>query len=79
MKTLYESTHAQINLNTETATIELIWKDVVTEQIYRDTFLKGLELLIGQGATSWISDIRKQGVVGTQSSQWLQKNVIQKQ
>lgn len=78
MKTLHEDSHAQINLNQELSTMELVWKGVVTEQVYRDTFSKGLELLIAESAKNWISDIRKQGIIGPDSAQWLQKYIIPK-
>ena len=41
-------------------------------------FTKGLELLIQQNATAWLSDIRKQGVVAPAQSQWLQTEIIPK-
>ncbi|SRR6056297_1208787 len=78
MKKLKETDHAIVQFEEETKTLELIWKKTVTKEIYRETFLESLDLLIKKNSENFISDIRKEGVVGPENTKWLQENIIPK-
>lgn len=78
MKLLFEHKKATLHFNEETNAIELSWKKIQDEETYKLMFSKGVEFLTEYKATKWLSDIRKQGVVGPQSSKWLQEVIIPK-
>jgi hypothetical protein len=78
MKKLKETDHAIVQFEEETKTLELIWKKTVTKEIYREVFLEALDLLIKNNSKNFISDIRKEGVVGPDNTKWLQENIIPK-
>jgi len=78
MKQLKENEYALIQFDEETKTLELIWKKTVTREVYRTIFLETLDLLIKQGSRNFISDIRKEGVIGPENTKWLQENIIPK-
>jgi hypothetical protein len=78
MKQLKENEYALIQFDEETKTLELIWKKTVTREVYRSIFLETLDLLIKQGSRNFISDIRKEGVIGPENTKWLQENIIPK-
>jgi hypothetical protein len=78
MRTLKENENAVVQFDDNTKTLELIWKKTVTKEIYRETFKDSLELLIKENSLNFISDIRKEGVVGPENTKWLQENIIPK-
>ncbi|QCK14462.1 STAS/SEC14 domain-containing protein [Mangrovivirga cuniculi] len=78
MKLLFEHDKADLYFNQETNSIELIWKKYQDADTYKLLFTKGIEFLKDFGATGWLSDIRKEGVVGPSSSRWLQDEAIPK-
>jgi hypothetical protein len=78
MKILHETDNALLQYNEDTNAIELIWKKFQDEVTYRMMFTKGIEYLKEQKATGWLSDIRKEGVVGPIQSKWLQEEIIPK-
>ena len=78
MKLLIELEKANLQYNAETNAIELIWKKFQDEVTYKMMFTKGIEYLKEFQATGWLSDIRKEGVVGPATSAWLQKEIIPK-
>ena len=78
MKLLIENERANLYFNEETNTIELIWKNFQNEEVYKLMFTRGIEYLKEFGGTGWLSDIRKEGVVGPAISAWLQTEIIPK-
>ncbi|MBT30681.1 MAG: hypothetical protein CMO01_13560 [Thalassobius sp.] len=78
MKLLIEHERADLSFNEDTNTIELVWKKFQNEEVYKMMFTKGIEHLQELGATGWLSDIRKEGVVGPATSTWLQTEIIPK-
>ena len=76
MKALFNSEYASISFNAEVKTLELIWKKPTTHGVYQEVFRKSLELLKTHKATSFISDIRNEGIIGPQGSKWLQEEII---
>ncbi|MBL6446025.1 STAS/SEC14 domain-containing protein [Fulvivirga sp. 29W222] len=76
MKLLLEHDKANLQFNEETNSIELIWKKYHDEASYRLMFTQGVKLLKEYGATGWLSDIRKEGVVGPTISSWMQKEIL---
>lgn len=78
MKLLLEHDKADLRFNEETNSIELIWKKYQDDATYRLMFTKGVEFLKEYGATGWLSDIRKEGIVGPATSSWMQKEILPK-
>ncbi|UII30478.1 hypothetical protein LVD17_19490 [Fulvivirga ulvae] len=78
MKLLLEHDKADLRFNEETNSIELIWKKYQDDATYRLMFTKGVEFLKEYGATGWLSDIRKEGIVGPATSAWMQKEILPK-
>lgn len=78
MKLLFEHEKANLNFNEETNAIELIWKKVHDEETYKMLFTKGLAFLKEYKATAWLSDIRKEGIVGPGTSKWMQREIMPK-
>ncbi len=76
MRTLHETEKALMRYNEDTNAIELIWKGQYDADTYKMMFTKGVEYLKEFKATAWLSDIRKEGVVGAASSKWLKEEVI---
>jgi len=78
MTELLNHEKAVLRYNEETNAIELIWKQTQDEDTYKMMFTKGLEAVIERDATGWLSDIRKEGIVGAAASEWVQKVIIPK-
>ena len=78
MKTLKDDEYSLIQFEKNTKTLELIWKKTVNKEVYRETFENALDLLLKHNSKNFISDIRKEGVVGPENTQWLQQNIIPK-
>jgi hypothetical protein len=56
----------------------LIWKKYQDEATYKMFFTKGAEAIAEFKASGWLSDIRKEGVVGTSLSSWMQQEILPK-
>jgi len=78
IKSLYQHDKAEISFNQETNSIELIWKKSQDDSSYKLIFEKVLQFLTEFKATGFLSDIRKEGVVGPASSKWVQEEVMPK-
>lgn len=78
IKVLLEHEKATLQFNQETNSIELIWKKFQDDATYKLMFTTGVEQLRQFGAAGWLSDIRKEGVVGPLTSQWMQKEILPK-
>lgn len=76
MKLLIEHDKADLRYNEETNAIELIWKKIHDVETYKMMFTKGLEYIKEYKATGWLSDIRKEGVVGPSTSEWMQQEIL---
>ena len=73
---LYENQKGELRFNADTNAIELIWKKPQDEESYKELFTKGLDFLIKNKATKWLSDIRNQGVVGPAASKWVADEIF---
>lgn len=78
MTVLFDHEKAVLKFNKETNSVELIWKQMQDESTYKLMFTNGLEAIKETGATGWMSDIRKEGVVGPALSNWMQKEILPK-
>ena len=78
MKKLLETEKAEIRFNPSTRAIELIWKSYADPATYKTVFTEGIKYMKEFGADAWLSDIRKQGVVGPGDAKWLQNEIIPK-
>jgi hypothetical protein len=76
MKELYQHEKGDIRYNEKTNAIELIWKKHQEEKTYKMMFTKILEFIKEYRATAFFSDIRKEGVVGPESSKWVQTEIM---
>jgi len=78
MTLLFNHEKAVLRYNRETNAFELIWKKQADEASYKMLFLKGLEAFKETGATAWLSDIRNEGIISPDLSNWLQENIFPK-
>ncbi len=78
MKLLFEHPKAVIQLNEETNSIELHWKLQQDPETYKIIFQKVFEFIGEYKTTGFLSDIRKEGVVGPDSANWLQTEMMPK-
>ncbi|UII28160.1 STAS/SEC14 domain-containing protein [Fulvivirga maritima] len=56
--------------------IVVVWKKIPSEEIYKGVFSQAVIELNSKGADKWLSDIRKQGVVGPSNTKWLQEEIL---
>ncbi|HAN18107.1 MAG: hypothetical protein A2X13_04040 [Bacteroidetes bacterium GWC2_33_15] len=78
MKLLFEHEKANLFYNEDTNSIELIWKKNQDSETYKLMFTKAVEFMKTYKTTGFLSDIRKEGVVGTESTKWMQQEIIPK-
>lgn len=78
MKVLFEHEKAVIKFNEEVNSIELHWKNTQDVETYKLLFLKILDFIKEYKTPNFLSDIRKEGVVGAESSKWVQTEIIPK-
>lgn len=78
MSVIIDHDKAVLQYNEKTNSIELIWKKYQDEATYKMLFTKGAEAIAEFKASGWLSDIRKEGVVGTSLSSWMQQEVLPK-
>lgn len=78
MKTLFEHDKVILRYNDQTNAIEMIWKKQHDQETYKMIFTKALEYIKDYKATGFFSDIRNEGIVGPESSKWVQKEIMQK-
>ena len=78
MKTIFENEKVALRFNHQTNAVEMIWKKQQDTDTYKMIFIKALEAINHYKATAFFSDIRKEGIVGPESSKWMQEEIMQK-
>ncbi|MDW7692749.1 hypothetical protein R9C00_11555 [Flammeovirgaceae bacterium SG7u.111] len=78
MKLLIETERATLHYLPNTNAILLTWLKVADADTYKHLFTQGLTHIRVNNANSWISDIRNEGVIGTDLSVWLKTEIIPK-
>lgn len=76
MRTFYDKPHAIAVYHAERRTIHCTWRKTASIEEYRDVFLHVLDKFKEYKALTYLSDIRHQGIVGTESRKWLESNII---
>ena len=72
----FESRYARVSFDEGSNAIITVWKEQVTNDAYKRTFLEILNAIKKYGATSLISDISVQGKVPITSRLWMQENIL---
>lgn len=78
MKIIFENEKVALRFNHYTNAVEMIWKQHQDTETYKMIFTKALESIKYYRAIAFFSDIRKEGVVGPESSKWVQEEIMQK-
>lgn len=76
MTVIYDQPIAKVVYLPESNTIYCIWRKGTSAEQYRDVFYHILEKFREYGAVTYLSDIRHQGIVGTESRKWLEGEII---
>ena len=76
MRVTFESDFARVAYEGESNAVVTYWKKPVTIESYKETFAQILKTLKENKATSFVSDISHQGIVGTTSRLWMQENIL---
>ncbi|WP_020532356.1 STAS/SEC14 domain-containing protein [Flexithrix dorotheae] len=78
MKILIEKERASLHHLPEINSVLLTWKTYANHETYKYMFTKGVDKFLEVKATSWISDIRNEGVISPELSKWLKSEAIPK-
>ncbi|UII22454.1 STAS/SEC14 domain-containing protein [Fulvivirga ligni] len=70
--------YSTISYEADLNAVHVVWKKIPTEGMYREIFTGALNAIIDNKANKWISDIRKQGVVGPSNAKWLREEILPK-
>lgn len=76
MRVTFESDFARVAFERESNAVVTYWKKPVTIESYKETFVQILNALKENMATSFVSDINHQGIVGTTCRLWMQENIL---
>ncbi|MFA0963886.1 hypothetical protein AB9P05_18920 [Roseivirga sp. BDSF3-8] len=76
MTLVYNERHARVVYLPESSTLYCTWLKGTTPEQYRDVFNHILKGFQDYGAKTYLSDIQKQGIVGTESRKWLESTII---
>ncbi|WKN30357.1 STAS/SEC14 domain-containing protein [Porifericola rhodea] len=72
----FENEFAQINYLEDAKTVEMVWKQTTSSQMYRDLFAKGVEALEHFQVANWLSNTTDQGLVAPEDRKWLETQMI---
>lgn len=78
MELFFENEVITIHYLEDINTIKAVWKKQPSNEQYRDGFLKCLDSVEKYTPLHWLSDISKQGIIGSESRQWMEQNTLPK-
>lgn len=78
MEILFTNDKALLQYHQNRNAVELIWLKPQDFDTYKAIFRMAIQCVEDKKAIHFVSDIRKQGVVGPQNSKWLQEEIIPK-
>ena len=78
MELFFENEVITIHYLEDINTIKAVWKKQSTNEQYREGFLKCLDSVKKYTPLHWLSDISKQGIIGSESRQWMEQNTLPK-
>lgn len=70
--------YSYISYEEDINAVHVVWKKIPSNDMYKDIFTTALNTIIDKKANKWISDIRKQGVVGPSNAKWLKEEILPK-
>lgn len=75
-KILYESTEAKLSYYKKEKVLELIWIKQVSDLEYKKVFSEALNAAKSYKCSSFISDMRNEGLISISNVRWLQKEIL---
>lgn len=75
---VFDSENAVMTYSKNDFAIELIWKNDINSEEFRQVYLTGLEFAVNNKVLYFLSDIRNEGIVPIEDVKWLTQEVIAK-
>jgi SpoIIAA-like len=66
----FEAPHISIQFDSKTHSVIMEWKQFVRGDEFRSALDMGLNLLVQQGSSKWLADMRNMGVVAVDDQVW---------